>query len=247
MSTPAAFDALRLRMAELNDLQHVGGLLFWDQRTKMPPAGSDEPRRAGRDARADRPRALRRSRGRAAARGAARPYEDSLPRDSFEASLIRVTRRDWEKATRVPPSLTAEMRRSGALGFRAWDEARAASDFSLLAPHLEAQPRAEAALRRLLPAGGRDVRHCCSTTTSADMKTAEVRAVFDELKREHWCRSSARRTHVRGRAARSSCRETGRSASPAACSTGSASTSARGDSTRRRTRSCRPPATATCA
>ena len=44
-----------------------------------------------------------------------RPYEDSLDPDSDEASLIRVTRRDWEKARKVPDGAA---RRDGARGGR---------------------------------------------------------------------------------------------------------------------------------
>ena len=39
--------------------------------------------------------------------------EDSLDPDSDEASLIRVTRRDWEKARKVPPSCAAKWRARG--------------------------------------------------------------------------------------------------------------------------------------
>ena len=38
---PAELDALRVRMAELSDLHAIGGLLFWDQQTMMPPAGGE--------------------------------------------------------------------------------------------------------------------------------------------------------------------------------------------------------------
>jgi len=180
VSTPAAFDALRLRMAELNDLQHAGGLLAWDQKTKMPPAGSET--------RAEQLATI----GRIAHERFADPevgrlldelrsYEESLPRDSFEASLIRVTRRDWEKATRVPPSLTAEMRRSGALGFRAWADAREASDFSLLAPHLETNLELKRRYVACFPPTA-EKYDILLDDYEPEMKTAEVRAVFDELK-----------------------------------------------------------------
>ncbi len=182
MSTPAAFDELRLRMAELHDLQHVGGLLFWDQRTKMPPAGSE--------GRAEQVATL----GRIAHERFVDPavgklleelagYEDSLPPDSFEASLIRVTRRDWQKATCVPPSLTAEMRRTGALGFRAWGEARAASDFNMLAPHLEANLALKHRYVECFPPGA-ETYDILLDDYEPEMKTADVRAVFDELKQD---------------------------------------------------------------
>jgi carboxypeptidase Taq len=182
VSTPAAFDELRLRMAELNDLQHVGGLLFWDQRTKMPPAGSEtRAEQVATLGRIAHERLVDPEVGRLLEE--LRGYEDSLARDSFEASLIRVTRRDWEKATRVPPSLTAEIRRSGALGFRAWGEARAASDFSLLAPHLEANLELKRRYVDCFPPAA-ETYDILLDDYEPEMKTAEVRAVFDELKRE---------------------------------------------------------------
>ncbi len=182
MSTPAAFDELRLRMAELNDLQHVGGLLFWDQRTKMPPAGSEtRAEQVATLGRIAHERFVDPEVGRLL--DELRGYEDSLPRDSFEASLIRVTRRDWEKASCVPPSLTAEMRRSGALGFRAWGEARAASDFATLAPHLETNLELKQRYVACFPPAA-ETYDILLDDYEPEMKTAEVRAVFDELKRE---------------------------------------------------------------
>src|SRR2546428_101314 len=43
MSTDGSFEQLTLRLAEITDLQKTGALLFWDQRTKMPPAGGRGP------------------------------------------------------------------------------------------------------------------------------------------------------------------------------------------------------------
>ena len=65
-----------------------------------------------------------------------RPFEESHPYDSDEASLIRVTRRDWEKARRVPASLREEMTREAAHGHQAWVEARRTSDFASFLPYL---------------------------------------------------------------------------------------------------------------
>ena len=59
-----------------------------------------------------------------------RPLEESLEHDSDDASLIRVTRRDWEKQRRVPTELRVEMTRAAALGNQVWIEARATNDFA---------------------------------------------------------------------------------------------------------------------
>ena len=64
------------------------------------------------------------------------PYEESLEYDSDEASLIRVVRRDWEKARRVPAELRAEMSRAASLAMPVWVKARQESDFSQFLPAL---------------------------------------------------------------------------------------------------------------
>src|SRR5262245_65407103 len=66
---------------------------------------------------------------------AADPIVESLPYDSDDRSLVRVTRRDWEQARRVPADLRAEMTRQGARGHQAWVEARTANDFGAFLPY----------------------------------------------------------------------------------------------------------------
>ena len=103
---------LATRLAEIHDLNKIGQLLSWDQQTQMTPGGaavraeqrstlgrishekftSDEIGRLLEDL---------------------RPYEDSLPYDSDQASLIRVARKDYDKARRVPTALQAEITRTG--------------------------------------------------------------------------------------------------------------------------------------
>src|SRR5204862_495560 len=53
-----------------------------------------------------------------------REYEESLDSDSDEASLIRVTRRDWEKERKVPSELRGEMARAARTALPAWGAAR---------------------------------------------------------------------------------------------------------------------------
>ena len=66
-----------------------------------------------------------------------RPVEESLEYDSDDASLIRVTRRDWEKQRRVPTELRVELTRAAALGNQVWIEARATNDFAGFLPALQ--------------------------------------------------------------------------------------------------------------
>ncbi len=132
----AELRALRERLAEISDLQRSAGVLGWDQRVLMPPLGTDARANAlatlGRIA---HERFVDDEIGRLLER--LRPYEESLEYDSDDASLIRVTRRDWEKQRRVPSELRAEMVHAAAHGHLVWAEARAKSDFERFRPVLE--------------------------------------------------------------------------------------------------------------
>ena len=59
-----------------------------------------------------------------------RPYEESLPYDSDDAALIRVTRREYERAVKVPPAFMAELSSHMAESYQTWTEARPANDFA---------------------------------------------------------------------------------------------------------------------
>jgi carboxypeptidase Taq len=127
---------LRARLADISDLGGAGALLAWDERTDMPPRGGP--------ARAEQLATLSRIRhemfiadeiGRLL--DAAAAETEGLPYDSDDASLVRVTRRDWEKARRVPGELRADMTRAASNGERIWADAREQSDYSLFLPHLE--------------------------------------------------------------------------------------------------------------
>ena len=125
---PAELAALRERMAELSDLNGLGGLLFWDQQTMMPQKGAA--------ARAEHAATLARTiHGRETdpALGALldvlEPWAASEDPDGDDARLVQWVRRDYEKAVRVPADLAAEMTKARTLGQQAWQEALAANDF----------------------------------------------------------------------------------------------------------------------
>jgi carboxypeptidase Taq len=65
------------------------------------------------------------------------PYADSLPCDSDDASLIRVAKRDFEKAVRVPADHVARASALASASYHAWTRARPANDFATMLPFLE--------------------------------------------------------------------------------------------------------------
>jgi carboxypeptidase Taq len=130
-----AYDELKRRLGEISDLQGAAGVLAWDQLVMMPPGGAGvRAERLATLARLAHEKFVDDEIG--SLLEGLRGLEEELPFDSDEASLIRVTRRDWEKRRRVPPELTAEMARHASQADKAWVEARAASDYAAFQPWL---------------------------------------------------------------------------------------------------------------
>jgi carboxypeptidase Taq len=180
--TPPAFDRLRERLGEVSDLTKAATVLVWDQRVMMPPKGGEARAEAlGTVGRLAQERFIDPELGRLL--DELRPLEEGSDYDSFEASLIRRTRRNYEKATRVPPELVGEMRRASALALSAWGPAKEASDFEQLRPHLETLLE----LRHRYVAcfdPADETYDVLLDDYEPEMKTAEVRQIFDELKEE---------------------------------------------------------------
>lgn len=120
-------------LGEIADLGRARALLFWDERTKMPPAGQ-----AGR---AEQLATLVRVRHRLLASAELARLLDRLEgaelADPIDAATIRMAARDASKARRVPAELRAEMARAASHGERSWQLARAENDFASFLPALE--------------------------------------------------------------------------------------------------------------
>src|SRR5262245_38733392 len=95
-------------LAEVDDLGKAAAVLAWDQQAYMPPGGAT--------ARANQLATLSRlAHEKFTSDGLGRLLDDleaetgELPYDDDTASLIRVTRRDYVKARRLPSSFVAEL------------------------------------------------------------------------------------------------------------------------------------------
>ena len=176
------FAELKTRLAEIHDLRRTQEILFWDQTVMMPPGGS--PVRSAQLTTLDR---IAHEQFVSDEVGALldelAPYEQSLAYDSDDASLIRTTRRDWEKLRKVPSELAAEIVRAAADGHDIWAKAREENDYALYLPHLE---HAVELKRRYIDCfeGFAEPYDVLLDDFEPGMKTAEVRQVFDELKAE---------------------------------------------------------------
>jgi carboxypeptidase Taq len=175
----STFDELKTRLGEIHYLGRAKALFDWDERTMMPPGGAE--------GRADQVAALVRVGHERLASDELgllleelEPFGEELRYDSDEASLIRVAKRDHQKARRVPIELRAEIARAASIGEHAWREAKKRSEFELFLPHLERN--VYLSLRYV---------HCFEREDPYDpllddyepgMKTGEIAAVLNDLK-----------------------------------------------------------------
>jgi carboxypeptidase Taq len=177
--TNGKLDQLKEILAEVSDLTHAAMLLEWDQETYMPPGGVQS--------RADQlSTLLRLSHVRFTSDEVGR-LVDSLEGkvdgefDSDDASLLRVTRRDYDEARKIAPDLVSEIARAGSTARPVWEAARREENFDLFAPYLEKNVELN---RRIADALGYEDRpyDALLNRTEPGMKTSELEAIFAELK-----------------------------------------------------------------
>ncbi len=176
----AKLQELKARLAEVDDLNHANAVLGWDQQTYMPPGGA--PARGRQMSTLAR---LAHEKFTDAAVGRLlddlRSYEESLPYDSDDAGLIRVTRREYERSTKVPAAFVGELNEHSALSYQAWTDARPANDFSRMRPLLEKTLDLSRRLANYFP-GYDHIADPLIDFADYGMKAADVRRVFGDLR-----------------------------------------------------------------
>ena len=131
-----SYDRLCDHLRQTALLEATQGLLMWDERTKLPPAGG-----AYRAEQIGFMAGLIHQRQTAPELGewlgeladsplAADPHGDT-------GAVIRHVRRDYEKRAKLPQKLVEELARLAVLGEQTWEEARRDNDFSRFQPLLE--------------------------------------------------------------------------------------------------------------
>lgn len=172
---------LKARLREVDDLQSAVALLNWDQSTYMPPAGAAaRGRQMATLSRLAQEKFTDPAVGRLL--DALEPYAaEQLAYDSDDASLIRVTRRDYERSIKVPPSFTAEFYEHTAVAYNVWAEARPANDFAQVQPYLQKNLDLSRQLADFFP-GYDHVADPLIAFSDYGMTVNTVRPLFSELR-----------------------------------------------------------------
>lgn len=177
---PAAYARLLERLAELDDLGAAVHLLGWDEQTMMPPGGAAARSEvAATVERAAHERAI--DDDLMALLEELEPWAAGPEAGDDATAVVRVARRDAERARRVPAALAAEITRAGFAAMPVWQRAREERDFAPFAAPLERNLE----LRRELAACFPEAEHPYDALLDAyepGMTTAAVRELFDRLR-----------------------------------------------------------------
>ena len=173
-------DRLKQRLSDVTDLEHANSVLSWDESVYMPPGGTAaRASQMATLARLSHDMFTHEETGRLLA-AAASELNGAGP-ETDDASLIRVSQRDYDLAKRVPSSLVAEISQHGAIAYEAWKRAREENDYAAFAPYLE--KTIELSRRVADHLGYEDQPYdALLDYFEPGMKTTDVQATFADLK-----------------------------------------------------------------
>jgi len=173
---------LKRRLAKIDDLHRAAAVLSWDQATYMPPGGAEaRGRQIATLERLAHEAFIHPSIGRMLTK--LETHEKSLPYDSDEAALIRVARREYERAVKVPSAFVAKFSAHQAAGYEAWVKARPANDFASVKPMLEKTLEYSRELADYFP-GYDHIADPLIDFWDYGMRAATVSALFAKLRKE---------------------------------------------------------------
>ena len=171
---------LKARWRDIYDLNMAAALLRWDMSTYMPRGGAEARSRQvallsglGHDRLVD------------PAVGKLldelEKEADKLDYDSDDAAIIRVARRDYDQARKIPSDLIAEMENHFSLTYTEWTKARPANDFAAVRPLLEKTLDLSRRLADCFQPYD-DVADPLIAFSDFGMKTSDIRRIFGGLR-----------------------------------------------------------------
>jgi carboxypeptidase Taq len=180
MDDEQKLNQLKTYVNEVIDIHRAISLLKWDQEVKMPIGGTHgRAQQLATLSRIEHIKFTSEEIGRLLED--LQQYAARLDPDSNDARLIRVTTRLFNKKTRVPADWVARKAEAAAEGYRAWEEARASSNFTHFRPYLERNVE----LRQEYAEYFKPYEHVYDPLLDEfepGIKTLEVQRIFDDLR-----------------------------------------------------------------
>ncbi len=171
---------LKSRLMEITDINLAAALLEWDQTTYMPPGGAEaRGRQMSILGRIAHEKLIDPAMGKLLDNLQA--YGESLPYDSDEASIIRVAKKNYERAAKVPAKLMAQLQEHSAATYQVWAKARPENDFAAIRPYLEKTLELSRQIANCFP-GYDHIADPLIDFSDEGMKAESVRQLFAELR-----------------------------------------------------------------
>jgi carboxypeptidase Taq len=130
------YETLNTHLSRIIDLKMAASVLQWDEEVYMPERGltarSEQIATLSSFA-----HELLTSNETERILSNAERETSALPYDSDEASMTRITRREFNQSTRIPSEIVAEQSRLASQSFSAWKSARENNDYSIFSPFLK--------------------------------------------------------------------------------------------------------------
>ena len=127
---------LKTRLNQITRLGQAAGLLGWDQQTYMP-SGAAEARAEQMAALSQLIHEMLTGAETAALLAKSEADAQGMDADSDDVRMLRNTRREFDRATKLPTSLVVEMAKHETLAQEIWIKARKDSDYAAFRPALE--------------------------------------------------------------------------------------------------------------
>ncbi len=173
---------LKTRLAEVNDIESAASLLYWDQATYMPPGGA-----AARGRQIATLRHIAHTKFTNPEIGQLledlRDYEADCDYNGDEASLIRITRHDYDRSVKIPPDFTSRFSQHSAECYEAWAKARPENNFRAIAPYLQKTLDFSREMANYFP-GYQHIADPLIDESDYGMNAESVRVLFTQLRQE---------------------------------------------------------------
>ena len=173
-------EQLKTLLAEVADLNASQALLEWDQQTYMPQGGGEaRGNQLATIGTISHQKFTSDEIGKLLVE-LEKEYEGA-DSDSDDVRLLKVTRHNYDRATRVPPEFVAEFAVVTSKAFEAWMKAREKSDFSIFQPHLEKVVELNQQYVTFFPPADHPY-DVLLDQFERGMKTADVQTIFEALR-----------------------------------------------------------------
>ncbi len=179
--TPLAWNELLERLGEVSDLRGAGALAHWDQATLLPGgAANGRGQMLGTLSKLAHEKFTDARVGDLLDKCAEYAGEQLENGDDFASQLLKTTRRDFERATRVPSEFEARFAAHSAQIYSVWEDARKESNFGKVAPLLEHTLDLSRELAHFFP--HQHVADSLIDMSDPGESVASIRAVFGPLR-----------------------------------------------------------------